>query len=143
VATVVSQTVLATLVATGAATPVWANVAATAAGTVPSFELNRRWVWGKQGRRSLHGEVLPFVFLTFLGLALSTISVHFAAAWADDHVATTTVRTLVVQVANLSAFGVVWVLQFVILDRILFGSRPARDEAGSDQDGREPVTVAA
>src|SRR5690349_367130 len=82
VATIVSQTVLATLVATRTATPVWANIAATAAGTVPSFELNRRWVWGKQGRRSLHGEVLPFVFLTALGLALSTLSVHFAAGWA-------------------------------------------------------------
>ena len=30
----------------------WANVVATAAGTVPSFELNRRWVWNKTGRRS-------------------------------------------------------------------------------------------
>jgi hypothetical protein len=83
------------------------------------------------------------VFLTFLGLALSTLSVHVAAGWADHHVVTTTVRTMVVQVANLSAFGVVWVLQFVLLDRILFGSRGQAVTPAREQDEREAVTVAA
>ena len=41
-------------------TPGWANVIATGAGTIPSFELNRRWVWAKRGTRSLSTEVIPF-----------------------------------------------------------------------------------
>jgi hypothetical protein len=46
-------------------------------------------------------------------------------------------------VSSLSAFGVVWVLQFVLLDRLLFGSRQRTADAESGRDGRKPVTVAA
>jgi putative flippase GtrA len=45
IATSLSLTILGVLVARGTTTAGWANVIATAAGTVPSFELNRRWVW--------------------------------------------------------------------------------------------------
>ena len=38
---------LTLLVGTDAVTAGWANVIATGVGTVPSFELNRRWVWGR------------------------------------------------------------------------------------------------
>ncbi|HSS08396.1 MAG TPA: GtrA family protein, partial [Acidimicrobiales bacterium] len=55
ISTAVSLTILGTLVATNATTAGWANVVATAVGTVPSFELNRRWVWKKRGRRSVLG----------------------------------------------------------------------------------------
>ncbi|HEY0398177.1 MAG TPA: bifunctional glycosyltransferase family 2/GtrA family protein, partial [Acidimicrobiia bacterium] len=44
VATITSLTVLGVLVATGTLSAGWANVVATAVGTIPSFELNRRWV---------------------------------------------------------------------------------------------------
>ena len=44
VSTATSLTVLALLVGVVNAPAGWANVAATAIGTVPSFELNRRWV---------------------------------------------------------------------------------------------------
>ena len=50
IATTVSLTILGLLVATRSATAGWANVIATAAGTVPSFELNRRWVFQPAGR---------------------------------------------------------------------------------------------
>ena len=50
VATVTSLTVLGVLVAPRArCLRASANVIATAVGTVPSFELNRRWVWRKTG----------------------------------------------------------------------------------------------
>ena len=82
VSTTVSLSILGTLVATSLVTVGWANVIATAAGTVPSFELNRRWVWRRTGRRSLAAEVVPFCALSFLGLALSTLAVSFGAARA-------------------------------------------------------------
>jgi putative flippase GtrA len=49
IATTVSLTILGLLVATGAMSAGWANIIATAVGTIGSFELNRRWVWGKRG----------------------------------------------------------------------------------------------
>ena len=61
------MTVLGVLVTATAMPAGLANVIATAVGTVPSFELNRRWVWRKTGKRSLRGEVGPFWVLSFRG----------------------------------------------------------------------------
>jgi putative flippase GtrA len=123
IATSTSLTVLGVLVGLLAVPAGWANVAATAAGTVPSFELNRRWVWRKNGRRSLSAEVLPFTILSFTGLAISTIAVHAAGTWAAHRAWPTTGRTLLILATNVVAYGSLWVLQFVLLDRVLF--RPA------------------
>ena len=121
VTTVLSQTVLAVLVATRATGAVTANVIATMVGIGPSFELNRRWVWGKRGRRSVGGEVLPFAMLSAAGLGLSSLFVaitsHFVEHWS------TTSRTLTIQLASITAYGIVWLVQFVLLDKVLFRRR--------------------
>ena len=51
------------------------NVIAVAAGTVPSYSLNRRWVWGKATKSHLWKEVVPFWVLSFIGLVFSTVVV--------------------------------------------------------------------
>jgi putative flippase GtrA len=126
IATVTSMVVLGVLVSATTMPAGWANVLATAVGTFPSFELNRRWVWGKTGKRSLRGEVGPFWILSFAGLALSTLTVSLAAAWAARAGVDATTRTLVIETANVAAFGSLWVAQFVILDRVLFRRDPVR-----------------
>ncbi len=139
VATLTSMTVLGVLVTLTAIPAGWANVAATGIGTVPSFELNRRWVWGRTGKRSLGGEVGPFWVLSFAGLVLSTVTVALAAAWAADAGADATSRTIVVEAASVAAFGSLWIAQFVILDRVLFRPRPQR--AASPLSGSSAVTL--
>jgi putative flippase GtrA len=123
VCTSISLTILATLVASRAMTAGWANMTATGIGTIPSFELNRRWVWAKEGRRSVSAEVGPFCALSLTGLVLSTIAVHAAAGWASGAGLGTAARTIAVEGANVATFGTLWVAQFVILDRVLFRSR--------------------
>jgi putative flippase GtrA len=120
VATSVSLTILGVLVATSTATAGWANVIATAVGTIPSFELNRRWVWEKSGRRSVRAEIGPFCLLSFTGLALSTLAVSAASAWAATAGYGVGARTLVAELANVATFGTLWVAQYLILDRVLF-----------------------
>jgi len=120
IATSLSLTILGVLVATRSLAPGWANVVATAVGTVPSFELNRRWVWRKRGGRSLVREVVPFWMLSFAGLGLSTVAVSAAAAWADHAGLGGAVRTLAAEVANVATFGSLWVGQYLLLDRVLF-----------------------
>jgi len=124
ISTTVSLTILGFLVATSAVTAGWANVIATAVATVPSFELNRRWVWARQGPRSLQKEAAPYFALTFAGLGLSTLAVSVATGIATTHHAGTATRTGVALAANLAGFGTVWVVQYVILDKILFRHRP-------------------
>jgi putative flippase GtrA len=125
IATVTSMTVLGVLVTATAIPAGLANMIATAVGTVPSFELNRRWVWGKTGTRSLRGEVGPFWALSFAGLALSTLTVSLAAAWTAHVGITGSSRTAVIELASVAAFGALWIAQFLILDRILFRSTDA------------------
>jgi putative flippase GtrA len=138
-ATGLSLTVLGVLVGLVAVPAGWANVAATAAGTVPSFELNRRWVWGKTGRRSLPAEVLPFTILSFTGLAISTIAVSVAGAWAIHRDWPAPARTVLVLATNVVAYGSLWVLQFVLLDRVLFRPPGPARRASRTHPGSAPA----
>lgn len=126
ISTAVSMAVLGALVYTGAAGAGWANVIATAVGTVPSFELNRRWVWRKTGRRSVRREIGPFCLLTLTGLVLSTVAVSVVAHWATAAGFDARLRTLLVELANVGAFGSLWIAQFLILDRLTFRAEPER-----------------
>ena len=120
VATATSLTVLGVLVSTTSVPAGIANVLATAVGAVPSFELNRRWVWKRTGPRSVRNEVVPFWLLSLAGLALSTLAVSLTAAWAGSSGLDGAARTVAIEVANLAAWGSLWVAQFLILDRHLF-----------------------
>ena len=139
ISTTVSLTILGALVATSLVTAGWANVIATAVGTVPSFELNRRWVWRRRGRRSVAAEVVPFCALSFVGLALSTLAVSVAAGWAASSGLGTAARTLVAQGANVATFATLWVAQYVILDRVLF----ARSSSPVTEIRERPVDARA
>src|SRR5271168_4174908 len=123
ISTVTSLTVLGVLVGIFGVNAVVANVLATAVGTVPSFELNRRWVWFDHSQRSVLRQVAPFCSLSFAGLVLSTLTVRAVSARTID--LSRGWHTLAVEAANVSAYGALWVVQFVLLDRVLFRDRRA------------------
>jgi putative flippase GtrA len=123
VSTVVSVTTLAaTTVGLGLAAWV-ANVLATAVATVPSYHLNRRWTWGRRDASDPWREIMPFWLLSFAGLVLSTVAVALTDAWLHGAHLRQPLRTLVIVTAHLSGFGILWVAQFVLLERVLFGRR--------------------
>jgi putative flippase GtrA len=98
-----------------------ANIVAVCCGIVPSYVANRRWVWKRPGRGSLTREVLPFWVLSLTGLAVSTIAVARVAALTTTW--TSSARAVALPVANLSVFAALWVVQFVLLDRVIFRQR--------------------
>ncbi len=57
-------------------------------------------------------SVVGRLALALLGLAFSTVLVHLAAGWNDS--------TVVVSAANLTAFGILWVAKYLLLDSLLF-----------------------
>lgn len=120
ISTSISMTILGVLVATRATTAGWANVVATGVGTIPSFELNRRWVWGKAGSRSLAAEIGPFCLLSFAALGLSTVAVSAAAGWAATSGLGPTARTVAAEAASVATFGSLWIVQYLLLDRLVF-----------------------
>lgn len=52
------------------------------------------------------------------------MTVVLTGRWADGAGLTDATRTLAVQAANLVGFGVVWLAQFAICDRLLFRAAP-------------------
>ncbi|MGH9277546.1 MAG: GtrA family protein [Acidimicrobiales bacterium] len=99
-----------------------ANVVSFIAGGIPSYYLNRAWTWSKHGRSHVVKEVLPFWILAFAGLALST----WAVGVVEDHATSYSklVQTILVSGTSIAAFGVIWVVKFIVFEKFMFGKRP-------------------
>ncbi len=100
-----------------------ANFIAVACGIPPSYLANRRWVWRQPGRGSVAREVIPFWAMSLAALACSTWFVSrvgvATARWGSSS------RSVVLPVASATVFGALWLVQFALLDRVIF--RAARD----------------
>ena len=113
-----------TVMTAGLGVTAWgANVVATVAGTVPSYLLMRRWVWAVSGSIDLRREVVPFWTLSFAGLVLSTLAVAVTDRIATGMAVDATPHQIALWVANVGSFAVLWVAQYLLLDRVLFGPR--------------------
>ena len=100
------------------------NIVAVCISAVPSYYLNRMWAWGKTGKSHLMKEILPFWSLALLGLIFSTWAADYAERNAHHVTSSELVTRLVVNVAALAAFGILWVGKFVIFNRVLFAHLP-------------------
>jgi putative flippase GtrA len=121
VSTIVSQSLLFAFYPHVVGSAMGSNVIATSISTVPAYYLNRRWTWGKRGRSHLWKEVVPFWVLAFVGLVVSTLIVGIAATNADRVSSSAEFRNVVVHLANLFAYGIIWVARYAILNKFLFG----------------------
>ena len=132
--TVLSAVVLVALVLGADVRPGLANVVAVCCGIPVSYAANRRWTWARAGRGSLTREVAPFWVLSLAGLACSTVAVAviggLSADWPDA------VRAIALPVAEAGSFALLWIVQFVLLERVIF--RPA---APSPAAGPPPPTT--
>jgi putative flippase GtrA len=93
---------------------------ATAIASVPSYYLNRRWAWGKSGKSHFMKEVVPFWGLAFLGWGFSTLCVHLMEDYADHHRYSHLLKTGTVTLVYVAAFGVFWVVKYVIFNKLVF-----------------------
>ncbi len=93
--------------------PGWAaNMTAIIVGTGPAYLLSRRLVWEKKGNHSVREEMLPFWGLNLMGFLLSTLFVGVAdVLWHN---------ALFLVAASICAWGIVWVLKYVTMDRMVF-----------------------
>jgi putative flippase GtrA len=116
--TLLSAAVLVAL-ALGAGVPAGpANVVAVGCGIAPSYLANRLWVWGRTGRGDLGREILPFWILSVAGLVASTVAVAVVASAVTGWSASA--RAIALPAANLSVFGALWLVQFALLEKVLF-----------------------
>ena len=89
--------------------------------SIPAFILNKRWVWGKRGKAHMRREVLPFWLFTVAGWIMSTLAVILVVRITRTP-SNPDGSKLAVQLANIAGFGVLWILKYLFLDKIMFGA---------------------
>ena len=97
---------------------VWCTLFANVVAGIPAYILNRRWVWGKRGKSHLWREILPFWVMSLSGIGLALFTSSLAHNFADAHHLQHLARTLLVEGANIAAFGTLWFVKFLILNRL-------------------------
>ena len=102
-----------------------ANIVSVVIGAIPAYLMSRAWVWQRDGKISMSTEVLPFWGINLIGFLFSSFTVAVVDHW--------TVNVLVVNFFRLSAWGVVWIFKYLVLDRYLF--------APGEHHDPEPVVV--
>jgi putative flippase GtrA len=120
VAVIVSNLLLLLFVGVMNIGEVLAASLATALAAIPSYEMNRKWAWGKTGKSHLMKEVVPFWGLAFLGWGLSTLAVYWMGVYARHHHFSHAAKTLAVLIVYFAAFGVLWVGKFIIFNSMMF-----------------------
>ncbi len=116
---------------------VLSSIVAVAVGTVPSYELNRRWTWRKNGPSHLWREIVPFWVMSFIGLVFSTVCVYAAEQWAEGRGFSKAGTGFLLNLSSLAAFGLLWIGKFLIINHLLFH----RDHSAVGSDDEDDIPV--
>jgi putative flippase GtrA len=103
-------------------------------GTIPAYNLNRRWTWGKVGRSHIRREVIPFWTLSFLGIGFSQLGAWWVKREVHAHSWSHLVNTGLVAGVNLLCFAIFWVLKLMVFNRIFRVSALGGEERATLED---------
>lgn len=98
-----------------------ANLFGFSIAVLVSYQLNRSWVWRRDGRSDVLREIVPFALLAVTGLLLSSLAVALAAERAAQLSLGQAARTVLVMTASMVSVVAVWAVRFLVLDRLVFG----------------------
>jgi putative flippase GtrA len=107
------------------AAPVVASLAAFVAGAVPNFLMQRYWTWRRTGTPHPVREALPYLATIVSTALLASLVTTVADRWVEAHVGPHGLGVFLVGAAFLGTYGVMFVLKFVLLDRLIFAGRRA------------------
>ncbi|MPY78629.1 MAG: hypothetical protein GEV04_09055 [Actinophytocola sp.] len=119
-AAAVSEIAILTAYGLGAAAFV-ASVIAWVSGAVPNYLLNRYWAWQQRGKADRKRETLPYVVIVIVTAVAAIGVTTLADSWAQGHIASHSVRTILVGAVYLGTYGFMFILKFVLFDRLIFG----------------------
>ncbi len=129
ISTVVSFTVLILIYGVF---KVWTQVPSTLvsnlSGVLPSYYLNRHWAWGKSGKSHVMREVVPFwvasVIGILFGVAAGAEARHVSLAHHLHHLSS----SVLLLASNVAAFAVLWVVKFIVFNRLFHVTPEAEAE---------------
>lgn len=104
-----------------------AGALAFLAGAVLNFLINRWWTWGRRGRMRLGGELAPYLgviaFNGLLAVGLTT-GVEPLVTLLIEHRG---VRAVVLGIVFGGSYVLLFVVKFLLLDRLVFGAANRRE----------------
>jgi putative flippase GtrA len=125
VATVCSQATFLLVYGPLGASTTLASVLAWFAGAIPNYWINRTWAWGRRGRPSLRKELLPYAAIVLGTLLLAVLATAAAAHILDGTSVSHSGRTFLVSGTYFMVYAVMFVVRFVLFDRLFTGRRAA------------------
>jgi len=135
VAVVISQVTILLCTGVFGLSGILSNTLGAVASTPASYELNRKWAWGKRGKSHLWREVAPFWGFTLVGYLGSTGTVQLADSMTQAHHVHGAPRVIAIMGASLFAYGVVWIVKFLVFNRIVFAAKITGAEGNVGVDG--------
>jgi putative flippase GtrA len=130
----ISQLVLIALYGIGGMNALVAGIIAFVSGAVPNFLVNRRWAWERKRLDTAKREVLPYAIVVGIGgLASSGLSAYFEHLIRPE-VHSHFLRTVLLDIAYVSSYGIFFILKFAVLDRFVFHGALATREQNKAAD---------
>lgn len=108
-----------------------AGVVAFFAGAVPNYVLNKAWAWSDRDPVSKRRALVSYALVIAVTNLLAIVMTSLADSWVRGHVASHGMRTLLVDVAYLGSYGVMFVVKFLLFDGLVFNSRRSRHQVRS------------
>ncbi len=119
-ATVISHGTFIGLVGFGHVRAGIASAIAFALGATFNYVVGRRVTWGRKNRPHVVKETLPYVIVVgstaLLSIGGTTLTEHLIEPMALTHLQ----HTIVLEIAFIVSYGLVFLLKFTLLDRIVF-----------------------
>jgi putative flippase GtrA len=100
-----------------------ATFAAFAAGAAVSFGVNRFWTWSRRNRAGLGRDLLGFLAVAGSVAILAAIVTSVTDLYADRAGVGGNLRTALVESAYLGTYALMFLIKFLLLDRLVFRPR--------------------
>ncbi|HKT04980.1 MAG TPA: GtrA family protein [Rugosimonospora sp.] len=103
--------------------PGLSSVAAFLAGAAINFVGNRYWAWARRQRARLGRDVLGYLLLAVGTAVAAALVTSLADSWTDRLGLSGDRRTVLVEGAYFATYAAMFLVKFVVLDRLLFAER--------------------
>jgi putative flippase GtrA len=120
VAVITSEVTFVLCYGTGFLGTTAASVVAFFAGAIPNYVLNRSWAWERRGRLNVNREVILYAVVSIASLVSAAVVTGWVSQMAARLTGSHAARTAMVAAAYLATYGLLFVLKFVIFQRVVF-----------------------
>ena len=95
-----------------------ATLFANVLAIIPSYHLNRRWAWRKEGTSHWRKEVIPYWSMSITGISFSMLGALLTKHIIHTHHLSHLIDTGLVAFVNLVSFAIFWVLKMLVFNKI-------------------------